>query len=189
MTPTTQRARVLASLATLGFAVNAHAQDAPGAGAGETMEASAKSPEMSRYHGPADADSLSYRDWWPNQLDLSILHLNSEKGNPMGEDFDYAAEFAKVDLEVLKKDIAEVMTTSQDWWPADWGNYGPLFIRMAWHSAGTYRVVRRERRRQLRHAAVRALSTAGRTTPTWTRRGACSGRSSRSTARRSPGPT
>jgi len=85
------------------------------------------------------ASALSNRDWWPNQLNIGILHQNSVKGNPMGTDFDYAKEFAKVDLDELKKDIVQVMTTSQDWWPADWGHYGPLFIRMAWHSAGTYR--------------------------------------------------
>jgi len=79
------------------------------------------------------------KDWWPNQLDLSILRQHSEKSNPMGEDFDYAKAFNNLDYEALKKDIREVMTTSQDWWPADYGNYGPLFIRMAWHSAGTYR--------------------------------------------------
>ncbi|MDF1800628.1 MAG: catalase/peroxidase HPI [Planctomycetota bacterium] len=82
----------------------------------------------------------SNRDWWPSQLNLDVLHQNSPMGNPLGEEFDYAAAFASLDLAVLKEDIAEVMTTSQDWWPADWGNYGPLFIRMAWHSAGTYRV-------------------------------------------------
>jgi catalase-peroxidase len=82
---------------------------------------------------------MSIRDWWPNQLDLEILRQNSDKSNPLGRDFDYAAEFAKLDLEALKKDVDEVLTDSQDWWPADWGNYGPLFIRMAWHSAGTYR--------------------------------------------------
>ena len=86
------------------------------------------------------ASALSNRDWWPNQLNLEILHQNSAKANPVGGDFDYAAEFAKLDLEALKKDLATLMTTSQDWWPADYGNYGPLFIRMAWHSAGTYRV-------------------------------------------------
>ena len=83
---------------------------------------------------------MSNQDWWPSQLDLSILHQNSAKSHPLGADFDYAAEFGKLDLEALKNEIVEVMTTSQDWWPADWGHYGPLFIRMAWHSAGTYRV-------------------------------------------------
>jgi catalase-peroxidase len=80
------------------------------------------------------------RDWWPNQLDLSVLHHHSSKSNPMGEDFDYRKEFATLDLEALKRDLVEVMTTSQDWWPADYGHYGPLFIRMSWHSAGTYRI-------------------------------------------------
>src|SRR5207248_1710690 len=79
-------------------------------------------------------------DWWPNALDLKLLQPPNPLGDPMGEDFDYAAEFATLDLEVLKKDIVEVLTTSQDWWPADWGHYGPLIIRMAWHSAGTYRI-------------------------------------------------
>ncbi len=79
------------------------------------------------------------KDWWPNQLDLSPLRKNSDKSDPMGEDFNYAKEFESLDLDTLKTDIEEVMTTSQDWWPADYGNYGPLFIRMAWHSAGTYR--------------------------------------------------
>lgn len=79
------------------------------------------------------------KDWWPNQLDLSPLRKNSSKSDPMGEDFDYAKEFNSLDFDTLKADIEEVMTTSQDWWPADYGNYGPLFIRMAWHSAGTYR--------------------------------------------------
>ncbi len=86
------------------------------------------------------AGDYSNRDWWPNQLNLAILHQNSLKSNPMGADFNYAEEFSKLDLDALKKDIDELMTTSQDWWPADYGHYGPLFIRMAWHSAGTYRV-------------------------------------------------
>src|SRR5262245_20085760 len=82
----------------------------------------------------------SNRDWWPNQLPLEILHQNSALSNPMGEEFNYAEEFKKLDLNALKKDIEAVMTTSQDWWPADYGHYGPLFIRMAWHAAGTYRI-------------------------------------------------
>ncbi len=80
------------------------------------------------------------RDWWPDQLNLGILRKHPAVANPMGEDFDYAAAFNTVDLDALRRDVEEVMTTSQDWWPADYGHYGPLFIRMAWHSAGTYRI-------------------------------------------------
>jgi catalase-peroxidase len=82
----------------------------------------------------------SNQQWWPNQLNLKILHQNPPQADPMGESFNYAEEFKKLDLAALKKDIEKVMTTSQDWWPADFGHYGPLFIRMAWHSAGTYRI-------------------------------------------------
>ena len=82
----------------------------------------------------------SNRDWWPNQLNLGILRQHSELSNPMGEDFNYAEEFKSLDLEAVKKDLFELMTDSQDWWPADYGHYGPFFIRMAWHSAGTYRI-------------------------------------------------
>ncbi|MEV7453923.1 catalase/peroxidase HPI [Streptomyces nigra] len=80
------------------------------------------------------------RDWWPNQLDLQVLHQHSPRANPMDPDFDYAEEFASLDVEALKRDVFDVMRTSQDWWPADYGHYGPLFIRMSWHSAGTYRI-------------------------------------------------
>ncbi len=82
----------------------------------------------------------SNRDWWPNQLNLNVLHRNSALSDPMGKDFDYAKEFKKLDLQALKKDLHALMTDSQDWWPADFGHYGPFFIRMAWHSAGTYRI-------------------------------------------------
>ncbi|MEI7871644.1 MAG: catalase/peroxidase HPI [Alphaproteobacteria bacterium] len=82
----------------------------------------------------------SNRDWWPNQLNLDVLHRNSALSDPMGKDFDYAEEFKQLDLQALKKDLFALMTDSQDWWPADFGHYGPFFIRMAWHSAGTYRI-------------------------------------------------
>jgi catalase-peroxidase len=83
----------------------------------------------------------SNQDWWPNRLNLKVLRQNSPLSDPMGRDFDYAEEFKTLDVEALKKDIIEVMTTSQDWWPADYGHYGPLFIRMSWHAAGTYRII------------------------------------------------
>jgi catalase-peroxidase len=95
-------------------------------------------------HGAADSSQSagrgnSNKDWWPNQLNLNVLHQHSAKSNPMGEDFDYAEEFKSLDLNAIQQDLHTLMTDSQDWWPADYGHYGPFFIRMAWHSAGTYR--------------------------------------------------
>jgi hypothetical protein len=84
--------------------------------------------------------AFTNRDWWPNQLDLRVLHQHSSLSNPMGEAFDYPKEFESLDLNAVIEDLHALMTDSQDWWPADYGHYGPLFIRMAWHSAGTYRI-------------------------------------------------
>ncbi len=89
---------------------------------------------------PKQTRPRTNRDWWPNRLDLSVLHQHSPLSNPMGKDYDYAEEFKSLDLDALKQDLIELMTTSQDWWPADYGHYGPLFIRMSWHAAGTYRI-------------------------------------------------
>ena len=99
-----------------------------------------KCPVTGGIGNTAARGGTSNLDWWPRQLRLDVLHQQSSLSNPMGEDFDYAEEFKSIDYDALKKDIFDVMTTSQDWWPADYGHYGPLFIRMSWHSAGTYRV-------------------------------------------------
>ena len=104
------------------------------------MDDVSKCPALGGAHKHSAVGSTSNQHWWPNQLNLRILNQNSPQTDPMGQDFNYAEEFESVDLTALKQDIEQVMTTSQEWWPADYGHYGPLFIRMAWHSAGTYRI-------------------------------------------------
>ena len=104
------------------------------------MESEKKCPVLGGPHKHTAVGTTSNQHWWPNQLNLKVLHQNSPLSDPMDADFSYAAAFETVDLDTLKKAVDELMTTSQDWWPADYGHYGPLFIRMAWHSAGTYRI-------------------------------------------------
>ena len=104
------------------------------------MSNEAKCPFSGKAGGAAVVATQTNASWWPNQLNLKILHQRSEKSNPMGESFDYAREFKTLDLDAVVKDLRALMTDSQDWWPADWGHYGPFFIRMTWHAAGTYRI-------------------------------------------------
>ncbi|WP_041782987.1 catalase/peroxidase HPI [Mycolicibacterium chubuense] len=112
----------------------------PAAGASTQSSGSESENPAIRTPEPTAHRPLTNQDWWPEQIDVSKLHAHSSKGNPFGEDFDYAAEFAKLDPEALKADVMSVITTSQDWWPADYGSYAGLFIRMSWHAAGTYRI-------------------------------------------------
>ena len=104
-----------------------------------TVDTEGKCPVMHGPNGYKATGSTANQHWWPNQLNLKFLHQNSPQIDPMGPAFNYAKEFESLDLATLKKDLVALMTDSQDWWPADYGHYGPLFIRMAWHSAGTYR--------------------------------------------------
>ncbi|QDU36837.1 Catalase-peroxidase [Maioricimonas rarisocia] len=141
MSRTSHFTRVAASFAVLAAATTALGQE-------ETVkQAESKCPVMGGLQGLMEAahrhtavGAYSNADWWPNMLNLDILHQNQPGSSPLGADFDYAEEFQKLDLAAVKADLRELMTDSQDWWPADYGHYGPLFIRMAWHSAGTYRV-------------------------------------------------
>ncbi len=108
----------------------------------DVNESMAKCPFLSGSLNQTAGGGTTNRDWWPNLLKLGILRQHSSLSNPMEPDFDYASEFNSLDLTAVKADLFELMTNSQDWWPADYGHYGPFFIRMAWHSAGTYRIGR-----------------------------------------------
>ena len=107
---------------------------------GSPHTAAGMGPGMGGVHRHSAGGGTRNIDWWPDQLRLNILRQHSTLSNPMGENFRYSEEFRKLDLKAVKKDIFDLMTRSQEWWPADYGHYGPLFIRMAWHSAGTYRI-------------------------------------------------
>ena len=114
--------------------------DTPDAVVGEMNEESEARCPVVHDRAPYPTQGGGNRGWWPDRLNLKILAKNPAEADPMGDSFDYAAEFESLDLDSVKKDIEDLLTTSQDWWPADFGHYGPLMIRMAWHAAGTYRI-------------------------------------------------
>ena len=121
---------------------------------GENMSNENECPVSDRFDA-TPSGRRPHQDWWPDQLKLKVLEGNSPAGNPMDSTFNYAEEFATLDLEALKKDLMALMTSSQEWWPADYGHYGPFFIRMAWHSAGHVPDPRRSRRWRVGHPAFR----------------------------------
>ena len=146
------------------------------------MSNESQCPFAGMHGGKTTQGTQSNRDWWPNQLNLGILHQHAPASNPLGADFDYAQAFQALDYAALKADLTALMTDSQDWWPADWGHYGGLMIRMAWHSCRhlSYQAMGVAARVPATSALRR--STVGPTTAIWTKHAACSGRSSRSTA-------
>ncbi len=138
-------------------------------------------------HGGTTSVETSRMEWWPKSLNLDILHQHDTKTNPLGAGFNYREALKGLDMAALKQDVTALMTDSQEWWPADWGHYGGLMIRMAWHSAGTYRIADGRGGGGSGNRRF-APSTPGRITPTSTRPVACCGPSRRSTATRSAGP-
>lgn len=150
--------------------------------------ATGKCPFHQGGHDQSAGAGTTTRDWWPNQLRVDLLNQHSNRSNPLGEDFDYRKEFSKLDYYGLKKDLKALLTESQPWWPADWGSYAGLFIRMAWHGAGTYRSIDGRGgagRGQQRFAPLNSWPD----NVSSIKRVACCGQSNRNMVRKSPGPT